>query len=60
MIELTRWEIFKAVIAKWIVVQKAALISPMAVVALMLDVHELYVKEQQAELEKMEAVEPNE
>jgi hypothetical protein len=60
MIELTRWEIFKAVIAKWIVVQIAARISPMAVVALMLDVHELYVKEQQAELEKMEAVEPNE
>ena len=60
MIELTRWEIFKATIAKWIVVQIAARISAMAVVALMLEVHDLYVKEQQEEFEKMEAVEPNE
>ena len=57
---MTRWETFRAVIAKWIVVHIAARISAIAVVSLMLEVHDLYVKEQQAELEKMEVVEPNE
>jgi hypothetical protein len=57
---MTRWEHIRAVIAKWIVVQIAARISAMAVVALLLEVHDLYVKQHEEELEKMEAVEPNE
>jgi len=57
---MTRLEHIRAVIAKWIVVQIAARISAMAVVALLLEVHDLYVKQHEEELEKMEAVEPNE
>jgi phosphate/sulfate permease len=60
MMELTRWETFRAIIAKWIVVHIASRISAIAVVSLMLEVHDIYFKEQEAHLENMEVVEPDE
>jgi hypothetical protein len=57
MEELTRWEYIRAVIAKWIVVNIAARISPFAVLHLILETSELY---HQKLTEEMESVEPNE
>ena len=52
--ELTKWEYFRAVVAKWIVVHIAARISHLAVLSLCLEVADLYYER---ELEEMEAVE---
>lgn len=52
--ELTRWEYYRAVVAKWIVVHIATRISRLAVLSLCLEVADLYY---QRSLENIEAVE---
>lgn len=52
--ELTRWEYYRAVVAKWIVVHIATRISRLAVLSLCLEVADLYY---QSELEEMGSVE---
>lgn len=52
--ELTRWEYYRAVVAKWIVVHIATRISRLAVLSLCLEVADLYY---QRSLESIEAVE---
>jgi len=51
---LTRWETFKAVVAKWIVVNIATRISPLAVLSLILEVADMY---KQRELEELGSIE---
>lgn len=50
--ELTRWEYYRAIAAKWIVVNIAARISRLAVLSLCLEIADLYY---QRELENIEA-----
>lgn len=52
--ELTRWEYYRAVVAKWIVVNIATRISRLAVLSLCLEVADLYY---QRELESIESEE---
>ena len=52
--ELTRWEYYRAVVAKWIVVNIAARISHLAVLSLCLEVADIYYERS---LESIEAVE---
>lgn len=52
--ELSGWEYWRAVIAKWIVINIASRISPLAVIALCLEVSDLYM---QREFEEMGPIE---
>jgi len=47
--ELSGWEYWKAVIAKWLVVNVASRISPLAVTALCLEVADMYYSTYEAQ-----------
>lgn len=52
--ELTRWEYYRAVVAKWIVVNIAMRISTLGTLSLCLEVADIY---NQSSLENIEAIE---
>lgn len=52
--DLTRWEYYRAVVAKWIVIHVAARISRLAVLSMCLEIADLYYQYELQDIEVKE------